>query len=84
MLMSLLLFVYYKNCDFFCIPDEVKKENELMKEAQMCKICCEERVSIVFLPCGHLVSCAQCAPALKKCPMCRKPIKGSTKVTFGS
>lgn len=64
--------------------DEVKKENEFMKEAQMCKICCEEKVSIVFLPCGHLVSCAQCAPALKKCPMCRKPIKGSTKVTFGS
>lgn len=64
--------------------DEVKKENEFMKEAQICKICCEEMVSIVFLPCGHLVSCAQCSPALKKCPICRKPIKGSTKVTFAS
>ncbi|XP_061177295.1 baculoviral IAP repeat-containing protein 8-like [Saccostrea echinata] len=64
--------------------DEMKKENESMREAHTCKICCEKTVAIVFLPCGHLVCCAQCAPALKKCPMCRQQIKGSTRVTFGT
>lgn len=62
----------------------MERENESMREARTCKICCEKMVAIVFLPCGHLVCCAQCAPALKKCPMCRQPIKGSTRVTFGT
>ena len=65
--------------------DEVKKiteENREMKDQTQCKICCEETVSIVFLPCGHLTACTQCAPALKSCPVCRTEIKGSVKVMF--
>ncbi|XP_052090054.1 baculoviral IAP repeat-containing protein 2-like isoform X2 [Mytilus californianus] len=65
--------------------DNVKKisdENKEMKEQTQCKICCEMPVSIVFLPCGHLSSCSQCAPALKSCPVCRSEIKGSVKVQF--
>ena len=33
----------------------------------------------VFLPCGHLICCVQCAPALKDCPLCRQPIHGTVK-----
>lgn len=55
-------------------------ENEEFKEQKTCKICCEEIVSIVFLPCGHLVCCAQCSPALKNCPVCRNEIKGTVRV----
>lgn len=55
-------------------------ENEELKEQKTCKICCEETVSIVFLPCGHLVCCAQCSPALKDCPVCRTNIKGTVRV----
>ncbi|XP_052090055.1 putative inhibitor of apoptosis [Mytilus californianus] len=65
--------------------DNVKKiaeENKEMKEQTQCKICCEMPVSIVILPCGHLSSCSQCAPALKSCPVCRSEIKGSVKVQF--
>ncbi|CAL1545879.1 unnamed protein product [Lymnaea stagnalis] len=36
----------------------------------------DKEVAVVFLPCGHLVSCADCASAMKDCPYCRKPIKG--------
>ncbi|XP_062584039.1 uncharacterized protein LOC134245807 [Saccostrea cucullata] len=53
------------------VPDDIKEltqRNSEMRERTMCILCCEERVSIVFLPCGHLVSCAQCSPALKKLP----------------
>ncbi|XP_062587163.1 putative inhibitor of apoptosis [Saccostrea cucullata] len=63
--------------------DEMKKENESMRDAHTCKICCDKTVAIVFLPCDHLC-CAQCAPALKKCPVCRQQVKGSTRVTFGT
>ena len=43
------------------------------------QICIDEEVSIVLLPCGHLVSCVKCAPALRNCPICRKGIKGTVR-----
>jgi hypothetical protein len=54
-------------------------ENRLLKEQRMCKICMDSEVSIVFLPCGHLVSCPKCAPALLSCPICRVAIRGSVR-----
>ncbi|XP_061195907.1 death-associated inhibitor of apoptosis 2-like isoform X2 [Saccostrea echinata] len=62
--------------------ERLKERNEDLRERTLCKMCCIEKVSIVFLPCGHLVSCGQCSPALRKCPMCRKEIKGTVRVKF--
>ena len=39
----------------------------------------DEEVSIVLLPCGHLISCTKCAPALRQCPICRNGIKGTVR-----
>ena len=44
-----------------------------------CKICLENEVGIVFLPCGHLCCCVQCAPAVQQCPVCRTPIRGNVR-----
>lgn len=41
-----------------------------------CKICMNEEMGVVFLPCGHLLSCVYCAPAISQCPLCREPIRG--------
>lgn len=41
----------------------------------LCKICYTKRMSVVFLPCKHFVACADCAPALKSCAVCRKPLE---------
>ncbi|KAJ8309705.1 hypothetical protein KUTeg_011570 [Tegillarca granosa] len=57
----------------------IEQENRRLKEQQTCKICLDEDVSIVFLPCGHMASCASCAPALRKCPICRTFIKGTVR-----
>ena len=43
----------------------LQKQVENLREKRNCKICLENEASIVFLPCGHLCSCANCAPALK-------------------
>ncbi|XP_074640776.1 baculoviral IAP repeat-containing protein 3-like [Tubulanus polymorphus] len=59
--------------------DEIRK----LKEELMCKICMDNKADIVFLPCGHLVSCRGCAPAMKKCPICRANIRGTVR-TFMS
>jgi CBL proto-oncogene N-terminus, EF hand-like domain/Zinc finger, C3HC4 type (RING finger)/SH2 domain len=39
-----------------------------------CCVCLDEVVQTVFLECGHLACCRQCAQPLKICPICRAPI----------
>lgn len=50
-----------------------------LQEERTCKVCMDKEVSIVFIPCGHLVVCQECAPALRKCPICRGIIKGTVR-----
>ena len=59
---------------------ETLKETVARNEEQkLCKICMDQQISMVFLPCGHLICCDQCAQTLKVCPMCRKQIEGTVK-----
>ncbi|KAH1021445.1 hypothetical protein HUJ04_010958 [Dendroctonus ponderosae] len=67
-------------CDFRLkksIP--LEEENRILKEARQCKICMDAEVGIVFLPCGHLTTCVNCAPNLEDCPMCRSAIKATVR-----
>lgn len=57
----------------------LEEENQNLKDQNTCKICLDEPIAIVFLPCGHMASCANCAPALRRCPICRVFIKGTVK-----
>ncbi|CAG2233477.1 BIRC7_8 [Mytilus edulis] len=57
----------------------LEEENRNLKDQQTCKICLDKPVSIVFLPCGHMAACINCAPALRRCPICRAFIKGTVK-----
>ncbi|KAM5245628.1 baculoviral IAP repeat-containing protein 2 [Ctenodactylus gundi] len=50
-----------------------------LQEERTCKVCMDKEVSIVFIPCGHLVVCQGCAPSLRKCPICRGIIKGTVR-----
>ncbi|XP_062949997.1 baculoviral IAP repeat-containing protein 3 [Cynocephalus volans] len=50
-----------------------------LQEERTCKVCMDKEVSIVFIPCGHLVVCRDCAPSLRKCPICRGTIKGTVR-----
>ncbi|VDI35380.1 baculoviral IAP repeat-containing protein 7/8, partial [Mytilus galloprovincialis] len=64
------------------LDDEAEKileENRQLKEQRLCKVCLDLDASFVFLPCGHIVCCKDCAPAMRNCPICRKYIKGTTK-----
>ena len=58
---------------------EIEQELRRLKEARICKVCMDAEVSMVFIPCGHLICCVVCAPSLKDCPMCRQPIQRSVK-----
>lgn len=49
---------------------------------QACKICYESQYNTAFLPCGHVVSCNNCAKLLSECPMCRCEIEKTINVYF--
>ncbi|KAJ8922023.1 hypothetical protein NQ315_008662 [Exocentrus adspersus] len=57
----------------------LEEENRILKEARLCKICMDGEVGIVFLPCGHLATCVNCAPNLEDCPVCRSSIKATVR-----
>lgn len=54
----------------------------ISQDALLCIICCDQKFSMVFLPCGHSCCCPSCATALTNCPLCRKRIEVSVPVYF--
>ncbi|KAL3883107.1 hypothetical protein ACJMK2_029400 [Sinanodonta woodiana] len=55
------------------------EENQRLRDMSICKICMDQSSCIVFLPCGHMVCCANCSPAMRKCPICRVLVRASVK-----
>eukprot|EP00257_Ricinus_communis_P026659 XP_025014073.1 uncharacterized protein LOC8269523 [Ricinus communis] len=47
----------------------------LQNEKILCRICFEEQINIVLLPCRHHVLCSTCCEKCKKCPICRVAIE---------
>lgn len=48
----------------------------------VCKICFDGQIAVAFLPCGHLCACAQCASAVRHCPVCRIDIQQKVRTFF--
>uniref|UniRef100_A0A8C3MES6 RING-type E3 ubiquitin transferase n=1 Tax=Geospiza parvula TaxID=87175 RepID=A0A8C3MES6_GEOPR len=69
------------------ISDLLQPESQLsteeqlrrLQEERMCKVCMDRDVSVVFVPCGHLVACEECALNLRLCPICRAAIRGTVR-----
>ncbi|GAB1602335.1 hypothetical protein Ahia01_000512600 [Argonauta hians] len=62
--------------------DDLIAENCELKQDILCKICMTQEITVVFVPCRHLISCLECGFALSKCPRCHQLIKGLVKVIF--
>ncbi|KAG5900547.1 hypothetical protein JTB14_022854 [Gonioctena quinquepunctata] len=61
-------------------PKTVEKTSETeATEKTLCKICFKNELGVVFLPCGHVVACVDCASALKTCAVCRKPLEATVR-----
>ncbi|KAK3585152.1 hypothetical protein CHS0354_034285 [Potamilus streckersoni] len=59
--------------------ESIVEENRVLKDQMTCKICMDAEACIVFLPCSHMMTCPQCAPAFRKCPLCRQLISGTVR-----
>lgn len=54
-----------------------RSSSEVPKE---CLVCSDHQREVLFSPCGHVVACAQCAPRVKKCLICRETIHKQTQI----
>lgn len=54
-------------------------EDEENSSRLLCKVCLDNELEVVFMPCGHFVSCSTCSQSLSKCPYCRKRIHSAVK-----
>ncbi|XP_043080366.1 baculoviral IAP repeat-containing protein 7 isoform X2 [Puntigrus tetrazona] len=63
------------------VRSDLSPEEQLrqLQEERTCKVCMDKLVSMVFIPCGHLVVCTDCAASLRHCPICRAVIRGSVR-----
>ena len=50
------------------------------KERYTCKVCLDAPMNTVFLPCGHFLTCKECADKLRDCSICRATIRGTVAV----
>ncbi|XP_062856991.1 E3 ubiquitin-protein ligase XIAP [Trichomycterus rosablanca] len=59
--------------------DDPIKKLEMLQREKCCKVCMDRDISVVFLPCGHLITCEKCSAQLSKCPMCNTTITQKIK-----
>ena len=59
--------------------ENLKEENERLKNERLCVICLTKDKNVLFLPCAHLASCLECSLSLKACPICRSKIQASVR-----
>ena len=58
---------------------ELQKQNETLKSNITCKVCMDNKVGMLFLPCRHLICCEPCSDSVIQCPLCRQRIVGTIK-----
>ncbi|XP_033118499.1 putative inhibitor of apoptosis isoform X2 [Anneissia japonica] len=67
------------DCD---VPGKLQSMIQDLRDKTTCKICMDDDACIVFVPCGHLVTCLSCSPSLSLCPICRTEIKSHIQAYF--
>ncbi|XP_019343325.1 E3 ubiquitin-protein ligase XIAP isoform X1 [Alligator mississippiensis] len=58
----------------------VEEKLRRLQEEKLCKICMDKNISVVLIPCGHLVACKECAEVVVKCPVCCTVITRRQKI----
>ena len=48
---------------------------EMESDIKVCRVCMDKEIDAIFLPCGHVYCCSQCAKSVKVCPFCRRQVE---------
>lgn len=61
-------------------PKYVIKKDDTKESHKLCVICYENDYNSVFLACGHVIACIECAEKVNECPFCRTRCTGVMKI----
>lgn len=70
----------------FVEPEKILCENrrgskpDALPDSVLCKICFKEKLEVLFMPCGHVIACIQCAVTLDQCAVCRRPFTMTMRI----
>jgi len=67
------------------LESDLSEKDDKIRDLQNwrnCKICMQEEVDQVFIPCGHVICCKICITQLQTCPICRKAIDNTLLAYF--
>ena len=59
--------------------DNLRDENERLKNERLCAVCLINDKNMLFLPCAHLASCLDCSFNMQNCPLCRSKIQATVR-----
>lgn len=66
------------------IKQRVVQNNPSLPDSKLCKICFKEKLEVIFVPCGHVIACIECAVTLDECALCREPLVVLMRVYLGN
>lgn len=55
--------------------EETLELDNIKEKPYLCKICFENNLEIMFIPCGHVVCCRDCNTRILFCPICKREVK---------
>jgi len=60
----------------------LRKDSSSVPDSILCKICHKEKMTVVAIPCGHIIACVQCTLTLNQCPVanCMRPFNVAMRV----
>ena len=61
-------------------PSSTGKEGSEGSGSELCKVCEENPIEMVIIPCGHYILCHTCIDQVQTCPYCRCTIVQKLKV----
>ncbi|XP_013194436.1 E3 ubiquitin-protein ligase MYLIP [Amyelois transitella] len=59
---------------------ESRSRSRSAGETLACRVCMDNAMDTLFLPCRHVVCCEECAPRCDRCPLCRSEIENSMHI----
>lgn len=62
--------------------EKLQVENKKLKNRKLCRVCRKVELAVsgvTFLPCGHFITCEECAEKSDDCPACGKSIMGTVR-----
>jgi hypothetical protein len=90
---SFALWVGLKLQNELLVPEAEKSNIEILDPAQnkvdekssssgdnLCRICLDKERNILFKPCHHILTCADCSRTVRECPLCRKKIEKRVRI----